>query len=221
MAEQVSTDPPTATGAATGRLRRVLSRLAIPVLAVFAFAGWLVAPAPLEPTVTPRTVTALARAPFANRIVIGDSRAYGAPSRGGVLFASYPGATIEDMARMTAALCLLSDAQVVIALGANDAKADMRRPAASLAALRQMIEDCGRERVWVSEVWPGEPAKLPSGPDFDAATIAALNHGIRQLTASGMGRLIPQPALADHTYDGIHFDEPTAARYERVLAGAG
>ncbi|MEO5707536.1 MAG: SGNH/GDSL hydrolase family protein [Alteraurantiacibacter sp.] len=209
----------TPASSATDRLRRALSLIAIPVLALFALAGWLVAPAPLEPTVSPRTVTTLARAPFATRIVIGDSRAYGAPSRGGVLFAAYPGATIEDMARMAQALCLLSDAQIVIALGVNDAKADMRRPAASLAALERMVEGCGRERVWVSEVWHGEPAKLPAGPDFDAATITTLNAGIRQLTASGTGHLIAQPALAGHTRDGIHFDQPTAARYEAMLAG--
>jgi hypothetical protein len=40
------------------------------------------------------------------------------------------------------------------------------------------------------------------------------------LTASGKGRLIPQPALVDHTSDGVHFDAPTAARYHRMLLGA-
>lgn len=202
-------------------LRRTLSLLAVPVLALFALAGWLVAAFPFEPLVSPRTVITLARAPLANRIVLGDSRAYGALSRRDTLFAAYPGATIQDMARMARTLCLLSDAPVVIALGANDAKPDMRRPAASLAALHAMIERCGPERVWVSEVWVGEPAKLPSGPDFDPATKTALNHGIRRLTASGMGRLIPQPALANHTIDGIHFDPPTAERYEALLAQAG
>lgn len=206
---------------ATARLRTALRWLAIALLALFALSGWLVAPAPFEPTLSPRTVATLVRAPFADRIVLGDSRAYDAPSRDGLVVAAYPGVTIGNMAHLARVLCWVSDGQIVIALGTNDAKTGLRSPAASLAALRQMIEHCGPERVWVSEIWPGEPAKLPSGPEFDPATIAALNHGIRHLTASGMGRLIPQPAIAMHTTDGIHFDEPTAARYHAMLAQAG
>ncbi|MXO71440.1 acyltransferase family protein [Alteraurantiacibacter buctensis] len=202
-------------------LRRLLRWGGIGVLGVYVFAGWLVAPTPLEPTVSPRTVGTLAQAPLASRIVIGDSRLTGIPSGQGVLFAGYPGATIGDMTRMARTLCLLSDAEIVIALGTNDAKPDMRRPAASLANLRRMVAACGPERVWVSEVWPAEQAKMPTGPDFDAATIAALNRGIRQLTAHGVGRLIPQPVLADHTSDGVHFNEATALRYGRILRTYG
>lgn len=206
---------------AASPLRRLLRWGGIGVVGVYVFAGWLVAPTPLEPTVSPRTVGTLAQAPLARRIVIGDSRLTGIPSGQGVLFAGYPGATIGDMTRMARTLCLLSDAEIVIALGTNDAKPDMRRPAASLANLRRMVAACGPERVWVSEVWPAEQAKMPTGPDFDAATIAALNRGIRQLTAQGHGRLIPQPVLADHTSDGVHFNEATALRYGRILRTYG
>lgn len=206
---------------AASPLRRLSRWGGIGVVGVYVLAGWLVAPTPFEPTVSPRTVSTLAQAPLARRIVIGDSRLTGIPSGQGVLFAGYPGATISDMTRMARTLCLLSDAEIVIALGANDAKPHMRRPAASLATLQQMVADCGPERVWVSEVWPSEPGKLPTGPDFDAATIAALNRGIRQLTAQGHGHLIPQPALADHTSDGVHFTQATARRYERILRSYG
>lgn len=204
---------------APGPLRRALRLVGIMVLAAFVGAGWLAAPTPFEPTVTPRTVATLAQAPLARRIVIGDSRLDGMASRDGVLFAGYPGATIGDMARLARALCLLSDAEIVIALGTNDAKPDARRPAAALATLRQMIAGCGARRVWVSEVWPVEPAKLPVGPHFDPATISALNRGIRQLADEGLGRLIAQPPLAGHTYDGVHFTPATARLYEQILRG--
>jgi hypothetical protein len=219
--EPVSKGHKASTRGAAAMLRAALRWSAIAMLALLALSGWLVAPAPFEPTVSLRTVTTLVRAPFADRIVLGDSRAYDAPARDGLVVAAYPGVTIGNMAQLARVLCWLSDGQIVIALGTNDAKTGLRRPAASLAAMRQMIEHCGPDRVWVSEIWPGEPARLPAGPEFDPATIAALNHGIRQLTASGMGRLIPQPANAAHTTDGIHFDGPTTARYHAMLAQAG
>lgn len=210
-----------ATPLAAGPVRRALRLAAIAVLAALAGAGWLAAPTPMEPSLTPRTLAILSRAPLASRIVIGDSRLDGMASGNGVVFAGYPGASIGDMTRMAHALCLLSDGEIVIALGTNDAKPDERRPAASLATLQRMIEQCGPERVWVSEVWLAEQHKLPTGPDFDAATIAALNRGIRDLTAKGKGRLIPQPALADHTYDGVHFSPATARRYQQILSTYG
>lgn len=231
--KQAASSPPAPTGPDTGpdtarealsppaasRVRSALRLAGIAVLATFAGAGWLAAPTPFEPTVTPRTVTTLAQAPLARRIVIGDSRLDGMASGHGVLFVGYPGATIGDMTRLARALCLLSDGEIVFALGTNDAKPDARRPAAALAALRQMIAACGPQRVWVAEVWAAEPARPPAGPHFDPATISVLNQGIRQLAAQGFGRLIAQPALANHTLDGVHFTPATARLYEQVLRG--
>lgn len=191
------------------------------MLALVAFSAWLVAPAPTEPVISPRTALALLRAPFAERIIIGDSRVHPA-GLGRVLVTGYPGSTIGQMDRLTRALCAISSADIVIALGANDAKTTMPVPGAerSLRQLGEMVDVCGPDRVLVAQIWPGEHDKQPAGMEFDASMIARLNAGMAAMTGSGRGRLIAAPAITDHTSDGIHFTPPVAQHYLDVLIAA-
>ena len=187
-------------------------------LALLAVAGTVTAAAPQESPVTPRTALYLLRAPLADRIVIGDSRVQWGVQDGQALFVGYGGARIADLSRLTQVLCRLSDAEVVLALGTNDAKVIERDPDAALAALEQMVRRCGPQRVLLAEIWPGEPGKGPSGRDFDAAMIARLNAGIGRIAQAEGVPLIPAPVLSGHTHDGIHFTPAVSRRYLDLLA---
>jgi hypothetical protein len=201
--------------------RWLVNGLAAGLLVLMGVSAWLVAPAPTEPMISPRTALSLARAPFARRIIIGDSRVHAA-GLGAVLVTGYPGSTIGQMDRLTRTLCAISDAEIVFALGTNDAKTTMpiAGPEASLAQLGRMVDACGADRVLVAEIWPGEHDKAPAGAEFDAALIAQLNSGIRAMTAAGRGQLIEAPRIAGHTVDGIHFTAPVAERYLDTLMAA-
>jgi hypothetical protein len=184
---------------------------------VFALAGWAHAPYPHAQPIPAQTAEYLLRAPFASRIVIGDSRvAWGRPA-GDALFIGYGGATFRQLERVTRVLCALSDAPVTIALGVNDAKPAELDEAASLASLDAMLAACAPDKVRLAQVWPSEPGVEPAGGDYDLAAISRLNAAIAARAGAGV-TVLPVPPLQGHTTDGVHFIDTVSARYMAVLA---
>lgn len=212
------------SGGAMPRPVRTLLTIAIGVVLLacgwIAFCAHLMAGYPLRGTGTVKTSSVLARAPFADQIIIGDSRVDWARPSGDPLFAGYSSATAEDLAALTATICSVSGADIVIALGVNDTKANENGPDVALAALANMAEACSDNALSLAQIWPVEPAVEPSGWAFDTAQIAQINAGIADLAQRTGAQFIPAPAITGHTIDGVHFDAATAQAYIAALAGS-
>ena len=199
----------------------LLTVLLLASLALLALAAWASAPFEHTQQNLGRTALVIARAPAAERIVIGDSRVAMAPRVGGALFVGHPGATTSDLKRLVKVLCTVSDAPVVIALGVNDAIPALVDVPATLSRLAAMRRSCAGRPVRLAQIWPVEPSTPPLGRNFDLATIGQINRGIRRLADQTGAGLIPAPALSGHTVDGVHFTPVLSERYARTLAGAG
>lgn len=208
--------------AGMAKARIILQYLAAAVLAVALAAGglaaWALAPCPVEPTISTRTAIRLLRAPFADRIVIGDSRVSWAKPTNRALLVGYGSATFAHLERVTGLLCRLSDADIVIALGANDTKPSELNVPTSLASLERMLTNCAGNAVTLAEIWPTDPAAPPYGKYYDVAAIAEINAAINVLAAKHGASVIPAPALTGHTIDGVHFDPATSRAYIDTLA---
>lgn len=188
-------------------------------LALLAFAAWAIAPFSLKPYHVIRTAELVLKAPFAERLVIGDSRVSFAEAPRGSLFAGYGGATSRDLERVFGILCTLSNAQVTIALGINDTKPWEHDEAGSRRALGKIVTDCQRDDLWLSAIWPAEASMPPGGKAYDPVMTATLNAHFEALAERAGARLLPAPRLeANYTYDGVHFTEPVSRDYARRLA---
>jgi hypothetical protein len=197
----------------------LLSVLLLASVALLALAAWVSAPFEHTQQNLGRTALVIARAPAAERIVIGDSRVAMAPRVGGALFVGHAGATTSDLQRLAKVLCSVSDAPVVIALGVNDAIPALGVDVpATLARLAAMRRSCADRPVQLAEIWPVEPSRPPLGGNFDLAVIGQINRGIRRLADQTGAGLIPAPALLEHTVDGVHFTPALSERYARTLA---
>ncbi len=197
----------------------LMSALLLASVALLALAAWASAPFEHTQRNLGRTALVIARAPAAERIVIGDSRVAAAPPVGGALFVGHAGATTSDLQRLVKVLCSVSDAPVVIALGVNDAIPALVDVPATLARLAAMRRSCAGRPVRLAEIWPVEPSTPPLGGNFDLAAIRQINQGIRRLADRTGAGLIPAPALSEHTVDGVHFTPALSERYARTLAG--
>ena len=199
----------------------LMSGLLLASVTLLALAAWASAPFEHTQQNLGRTALVIARAPAAERIVIGDSRVAMAPRIGGALFVGHAGATTSDLQRLAKLLCSVSDAPVVIALGVNDAIPVLVDVPATLDRLAAMRRSCADRPVRLAEIWPVDPSTPPLGGNFDLAVIGQINRGIRRLAEQTGAGLIPAPALSGHTVDGVHFTPALSERYARTLAGAG
>ena len=188
-------------------------------LALLAFAAWAIAPFSLKPYHVFRTAELVLKAPFAERLVIGDSRVSFAKAPRGSLLAGYGGATSRDLERVSGILCTLSNAQVTIALGINDTTPWEHDEAASRSALGRIVTDCQRNDLWLAAIWPAEASKPPGGKAYDPVMTATLNAHLEALAQIAGARFLPAPRLeANYTYDGVHFTDPVSRDYARRLA---
>ena len=189
------------------------------VVALLAFSAWAIAPFSQRPYHVLRTAELVLKTPFAERLVIGDSRVSFAETPQGSLFAGYGGATSRDLERVSGILCALGDGQVTIALGINDTKPWEQDEAASRRALRNIVTDCQRRDLSLSAIWPAEATMPPGGRAYDPAMTAALNAHIEALAKRARARFLPAPRLeTNYTYDGVHFTEPVSREYAQRLA---
>ncbi|MBX7495372.1 SGNH/GDSL hydrolase family protein [Qipengyuania sp. 6B39] len=186
---------------------------------LLAISAWAIAPFSYAPYHVIRTAEVLVKAPFASRLVIGDSRVQFATPPEGSLFAGYGGATSRHVARVSGLLCRVSDAQVTIALGINDTKPYEHDEAASRAALASIMRACDREKLWIATIWPAEPGVEPGGDAYAPVMTARLNAFIAELAGRRDMTPLPVPALdPGFTYDGVHFVEPVSQDYAARLA---
>ena len=205
-------------------MKRVLARLvggvvALAVAVPLATYLWLAMAAPAAPLKSWQTVAHLLRAPFAPRVVIGDSRVAFLPPRPGVLLVGYDGATMRDMEWLTGKLCRLSNAPVTFALGVNDARTRAHDLAGSLAAMERMVHACAPARITLAAAWPVEQGKRIA--DVDPAVVDQVNRELALLAERRALRLLPAPALAPGaTVDGVHFTPETSQRYSDMLSGS-
>ena len=186
---------------------------------LLAVSAWAIAPFSLAPHNVIRTAEVLVKAPFATRLVIGDSRVSFATAPEGSLFAGYGGATSRQVARVSGLLCRISDAQVTIALGINDTKPFEHDERASRDALGRIMQDCEREKLWIATIWPAEPGVEPGGDAYDPQMTADLNAYIAELADSRGTEPLPVPTLEPgFTYDGVHFIPSVSQDYAERLA---
>lgn len=183
------------------------------------FSAWAISPFSLKPYHIIRTAELILKAPFARRLVIGDSRVSFATAPEGSLFAGYGGATSRHLERVSGVLCAISGAQVTIALGINDTKPWEHDVDASRRALDGIAAACRRDALAISAIWPAEAAMPPGGKAYDPAMTAALNAHLETLARRMDARFLPAPELpAGYTYDGVHFTDPVSRDYARRLA---
>ncbi|MGB3165840.1 MAG: hypothetical protein WBA68_03595 [Alteraurantiacibacter sp.] len=202
------------------RLLLALVLLSLPPLMLGALGAWSIAPHPGPPVAKVRAAVHIAKAPFAERIVVGDSRIESAQPTDAALWVGYGSATFRDLERLAGVICSVSDAPVVVALGVNDAKADFVDVDASLAAARGMVESCGSGRTTFAGIWPPEPTGQPFGAFFDTDAVDLLDTGLAEMTArTGAGYFTAPGDLSGHTTDGVHFTPDVSARYLALLAG--
>ena len=202
------------------RIVVALILLCLPLLMLGALGAWSIAPYPGSPVAKVRAAAHIAKAPFAERIVIGDSRIEYAEPTDAALWVGYGGATLRHLERLTGSICRVSDAPVVIALGVNDAKGGFVDVDASLAAALRMAESCGPERIAFAGVWPPEVTREPFGRYFDKDIIAVLDAGLADIAANKGAGYLPVPdGLSRHTADGVHLKPEVSARYLAYLAG--
>lgn len=200
-------------------IRSAFLALSVVILGLFGLAGWAIAPFPAEFPVSARTAGWIAKAPFAGKIVIGDSRIEYAEATDEAMFVGYSGATIRELERMSRVLCAVSDAPVVMALGVNDTRPGYIDPAASIASLSRIVDSCGPERVHLAGIWPAEPEIEPLGPYYDMQEVERISTAMEELAAQSGAAFTPAPQLDGHTFDGVHFTADVSARYLSFLAG--
>jgi lysophospholipase L1-like esterase len=201
------------------RVRLLAAVLSAVLLILTAFAAWAIAPFSRDPAKWPDVVEDLVRAPFSDRIVIGDSRVSFAREPGGVLFVGYGGATSRQLERMAKLVCALAPGQVSLALGVNDTKPSELYLDKSRAALDRIVAACARERLYLARIWPSEPGVEPGGDAYHAYAIADLNSHFAKLADAHGARLLPVPALPEpFTYDGVHFTPRVSRLYAARLA---
>ncbi|MDP4575807.1 SGNH/GDSL hydrolase family protein [Qipengyuania sp. G39] len=188
-------------------------------LALLAFGAWAIAPFSLKPFYVIRTAELVLKAPFTERMVIGDSRVSFAEAPSGSLFAGYGGATSRDLERVSGILCTLSNAQVTIALGINDTKPWEHDEAGSRRAFGKIVANCQRDHLWLSAIWPAEASMPPGGKAYDPVMTATLNAHLEALAQRAGARFMSAPQMQpNYTYDGVHFTEPVSHDYARRLA---
>ena len=164
----------------------------------------------------------LLNAPFADRVVIGDSRVEWAMPTEGSRFMGYGGATTRDLARLANVACSFGSAPVTIALGVNDTKPEEQDAEATQAAMNAILQDCAHRDLSVSAIWPVEPERFPEGDFYDSALIARYNAELRGLSERYGARFIDVPVLPDPlTWDGVHFEEKAMRLYAATLAPPG
>ena len=184
-----------------------------------ALGAWAIAPFSSESSFSPRTAVWLARAPFAERIVVGDSRVQNARTPASSMLVGYGGATFTDLERMTRTLCSLSDAPITIALGVNDTKPGFADLEATRAAMDRMILECGADRMRFAQIWPTDPDVPSAGRDYDLEMIAMLNEYMLDLERDSGVAVLESPNLAGHTTDGVHFEPEVSKSYIELLDG--
>ncbi|VVT19357.1 SGNH/GDSL hydrolase family protein [Erythrobacter sp. EC-HK427] len=199
-------------------IRRLELVAAALLVAVGSLAAWAIAPFTITPTTTVRAAGQIVRAPFAERIIIGDSRIEFAEPVENALLIGYAGATTREMERMVHLTCSLSDAPMVIALGINDTIPQMTDLAASQASIERAIAACGAERVAISGIWLPDPQVEPLGNIYDLETLARLDALLEQVALENGAAFVPAPAaLSGHTFDGAHFTPGVSRDYTATL----
>ncbi|WP_341713398.1 SGNH/GDSL hydrolase family protein [Erythrobacter sp.] len=181
-------------------------------------AAWAIAPYPGYRYSLLDTAGAFIRAPFADRIVLGDSRVRNAVPTDDALFIGYNGATTRELERMASVLCSVSDAPLVFALGVNDSQPWAIDTQASLASVERVVEHCGPQRTYLMEIWAVEPDKETLGKFYDPDTIAKLSHDFAKLAEQTGAHWAPAPRLVGHTHDGVHFTPDVSRDYLAFLA---
>ena len=202
-------------------VRPVLSSLLVAVTlaaTLLALASWANAPLPQKSMHLTRTAAFILKAPFADAIIIGDSRVQGAEPTHRALLAGYNGATFPELERIAGLLCRLSDAPVVIALGVNDARVERRDIAASLASAERTVQACTADGVAVSAIWPTDPDTEPFGDYYDLDAFAAMDLGLAAIASEHGVPVIPHPEISGHTHDGVHFTPEVSRLYIDTLA---
>ncbi|QYJ06613.1 SGNH/GDSL hydrolase family protein [Qipengyuania flava] len=203
----------------TARLRLLAAVISALLLILTAFAAWAIAPFSRDPADWPATVKNLVRAPFSDRIVIGDSRVSFAREPDGALFVGYGGATSRQLERMATIVCAIAPGQVSLALGVNDTKPTELDLGASRAALRRLVLACKREDLWLGQIWPSEAGVEPAGNAYHADAIEELNGYLIELAEAHDAKVLPVPALPEpFTYDGVHFTPEVSRHYAQRLA---
>ena len=195
----------------------------VSAFAMIGMAAWATAPYSFSPKAVSRTAVALAKAPFADRIVIGDSRIQFLGDRPEALMMGYSSAQTWQLVRIARLVCALSDAPVTIATGVNDAKRELPATRRHERAIEEMAEACGDRPTTISEVWPAQPEVEPAGTAYDPALIEVIDRQSRIVAARHVNvRLLPVPELpATWTTDGVHFTPEVDELYVRTLtAGA-
>lgn len=205
------------------RFRKLMTKMLLVALiclaSLLAVSAWAIAPYSSRAHYVVETAGFLARAPFASRMVIGDSRIEYASAPRGVLFVGYGSATSRDLSRVTRVLCRASGAQVTIALGINDTKPSEWDEAASRVAFAQMAKGCARKDLWLAQIWPAEQGVPPAGDDYLPDAAARLDTHIAELAQSAGAGWIPVPDLArGYTYDGVHFTGNVSRLYAQILS---
>ena len=191
--------------------------------AVIGIAAWATAPYSYNPKGVSRTAVALAKAPFADRIVIGDSRIQFLGDRPEALMMGYASAQTWQLVRIAKLACALGNAPVTIATGVNDAKRELPATASHAIAIEEMAQACGDRPTIISEVWPAQPEVEPAGTAYDPALIEVIDRQSRAVAARhGNVRILPVPDLPETwTTDGVHFTPEVDELYVRTLtAGA-
>ena len=186
--------------------------------ALLALSSWATAPLPQKSLHFARTARFIVQAPFADAILIGDSRLQLAEPTDRAMVAGYNGATFEQLERVAWVLCKLSNAPVVVALGVNDARIPVRDVEATLASAGRMVETCKADRLSLSAIWPTESEIEPFGSYYDTGAVAEIDQGLQQIAQEKGVTIVPPPDLSDHTSDGVHFKPEVSRLYVNTLA---
>ncbi|ANU07528.1 SGNH/GDSL hydrolase family protein [Paraurantiacibacter namhicola] len=189
------------------------------VVGVAALSVWAVAPYSMDPHHSARTAKYLAKAPFADRIVIGDSRIQYLGERPEALMMGYSSGQTWQIVRIAKLACLASDAPVSIALGVNDAKHADPATSRQKLAIAEIVEACGDRPTYIAEVWPAELGVEPAGGDYDPQLVAVIDRQARQAAARFDNvEMLPVPPLPDNwTVDGVHFTPEVDELYVQAL----
>ena len=197
--------------------------IVVSAFAVIGIAAWATAPYSYNLKAISRTAISLAKAPFADRIVIGDSRIQFLGARPEALMMGYSSAQTWQLVRIARLTCTLSDAPVTIATGVNDAKRRLPATRRHAQAVEVMAQACGDRPTNISEVWPTQPEVEPAGAAYDPVLIEMIDRQSRAVAARhGNVRILPVPKLpANWTTDGVHFTPEVDELYVQTLtAGA-
>ncbi|TIX51844.1 SGNH/GDSL hydrolase family protein [Alteraurantiacibacter aquimixticola] len=202
-----------------------MTLLAVPLtlaLGVLVLGSWAIAPYPASETIAIRTAKELAQVPFADRLVIGDSRVHDLSSGSGTLFIGYDGATIQQMERLARTACALHDAPTTIALGINDAMMHVDTVEDSIASMESIVRACQPSEVKLAQIWPAESGVEPLGDAYDLDVIARLDAALAAIAEREGLKLLPVPPLNEgYTTDGAHFTPEYNALYAETLVDIG